>query len=128
MLAHPDQLTATLISYLDKGDINAMTRVIADLHLKPGLANKIDTQLDYFRRNAHRMRYDVYKAKGWFVGSGQVEAACKTVVAVRAKQSGMRWTIKGLDPIITLRALHQSGRDHLIWDQHLSQTYTAQAA
>ena len=128
MLAHPKELADQLIACLDRGDADAMTAHIAAMHLKPKLAARIDKQLDYFRRNATRMQYQHYKAKGWFIGSGQVESACKTIVAQRAKQSGMRWTIAGLDPIITLRTLHQSGRDHLIWDQNLYKTQRAQAA
>ena len=125
---HGDQLAAQMITCLDRGDITGMTALINQFHLKPKLAARIDKALDYFRHNAHRMQYNHYKAKGWFIGSGQVESACKTIVAQRAKQSGMRWTIAGLDPIITMRALHQSGRDHLIWDQNQSKTPTSQAA
>lgn len=128
MLARPQELADQLIACLDIGDIQAMTAVIDGLHLKPKLFARIDKQLDYFRSNAHRMQYQHYKSEGWFIGSGQVESACKTIVAQRAKQSGMRWTINGLDPIITMRALHQSGRDHLIWHQNLSQTTLPQAA
>ena len=128
MLAHPEQLADQLITCLDHGDIAAMTAIIDDYHLKPKLAARIGKALDYFRVNAHRMRYDYFRSKGWFIGSGQVESACKTIVAQRAKQSGMRWTIAGLKPIITMRVLHQSGRDHLIWGKNLSQTNHAKAA
>jgi len=128
MLTRPKELAEKLTSCLYRGDIQSMADVIAALHLKPKLAARIDKQMDYFRRNQHRMRYDHYQSKGWFIGSGQVESACKTIVAQRAKQSGMRWTITGLTPIITMRALHQSGRDHLIWDRPSPQTNRAQAA
>jgi len=128
MLARPKELADTLIGHLNRNDIAAMTATISELHLKPKLATKIDKALDYFKVNAHRMRYDYFKAKGWFIGSGQVESACKTIVAQRAKQSGMRWTIQGLDPIITMRALHQSHRDHLIWETKLYKTTQPQAA
>ena len=128
MLAHPEQLANQLIACLDRGDIDAMAKIITDMRLRPKLAARIDKQLDYFRVNAARMRYDSYEAKGWFIGSGQVESACKTIVAQRAKQSGMRWTIAGLDPIITMRALHQSGRDHLLWDENPYKTPIVQAA
>jgi len=53
----------------------------------------------------------------------QVEGSCKSIVAQRAKQAGMRWTIAGLSPIITLRALHRTtNRDTLIWGKNPSQT------
>jgi len=63
--------------------------------------------------NAHRMRYAHFKKLGMFVGSGAVEAGCKSIVAQRCKQSGMRWTVPGATGILTLRCLQASGR----WEQ-----------
>ena len=48
-------------------------------------------------------------AEGWQIGSGPVEAACKSVVSHRLKRSGMRWGVDGADAVCHLRALHQSG-------------------
>lgn len=64
--------------------------------------------LGYFRNHAHKMDYPRYRANGWQIGSGPVEAACKTVVGRRLKQSGMRWGLDGADALCHLRALHQS--------------------
>jgi hypothetical protein len=58
----------------------------------------------YFERNAERMRYPAFRHMGRFVGSGVVEAACKTVIAQRLKQSGMFWTVRGANATIALRA------------------------
>ena len=62
----------------------------------------------YFRNHAHKMDYPRYRACGWQIGSGPVEAACKTVVGRRLKQSGMRWGLAAADAVCHLRALHQS--------------------
>jgi hypothetical protein len=64
--------------------------------------------LGYFRNHVHKMDYPRYRAHGWQIGSGPVEAACKTVVGRRLKQSGMRWGVEGADAVCHLRALHQS--------------------
>ena len=131
ILSDPAAFTRQLINHLDRGDINAIVTAVADLKLDhyPGnLADRTGKALDYFTGNAHRMQYHHYREQGWFIGSGPVEAACKTIVAQRAKQAGMRWTITGLDPILTLRALTRSGRDHLIWQNTASQTHTVEAA
>jgi hypothetical protein len=64
--------------------------------------------LGYFRNHVHKMDYPRYRANGWQIGSGPVEAACKTVVGRRLKQSGMRWGVEGADAVCHLRALHQS--------------------
>lgn len=59
----------------------------------------------YFRNQHHRMDYPSYLAKGWQIGSGPVEAACKQVINQRMKGSGMRWGHQGADAIGHLRAL-----------------------
>lgn len=63
----------------------------------------------YFTNQAHRMDYPSYVAKGWAIGSGPVEAACKTVIGQRMKGSGMRWGADGADALCHLRALFKSG-------------------
>lgn len=60
-------------------------------------------EADSFRTNAERIRYRTFRAKGMHIGSGIVEAGCKTVVSTRAKQSGMRWTPDGLDALLAVR-------------------------
>jgi hypothetical protein len=79
--------------------------------------NQIDTALDYFIRNAQRMRYKVFRDLGMFIGSGVVEAGCKSLVGQRLKLSGMRWNIPGATGILTLRCHRESNRWDQIW-QH----------
>jgi hypothetical protein len=59
----------------------------------------------YFRNHVHRMDYPRYRQQGWQIGSGPIEAACKSVVAERLKCSGMRWGADGADSLCHLRAL-----------------------
>ncbi len=62
----------------------------------------------YFRNNVHRMDYPGYRARGWRIGSGPIEAACKTVIGTRMKGAGMRWKPPATDAIATLRAAYLS--------------------
>jgi hypothetical protein len=66
-------------------------------------------ELAYFRNNRHRMRYQQFAAEGLPIGSGVVEAACKTLVTQRMKLSGMRWGEDGGQAILTVRGWTQSG-------------------
>lgn len=128
ILSDPKAFTHQLIDHLNHGDIDAILAEVAALKLdgyKGKLAERTRKALDYFTSNGHRMQYHHYRANGWFIGSGPVEAACKVIVAARAKQAGMRWTTTGLDPVLTLRTLTRSGRDHTIWGNDLSQTTPA---
>ena len=63
------------------------------------------------------MRCKHFRDLGMFTGSGAIEAACKQIVALRAKQSGMHWTVEGAADIIALRCQHASGRWDELWPQ-----------
>jgi hypothetical protein len=75
----------------------------------------IHTALSYFRDHRHRMRYAALRAQNLPIGSGVVEAACKTLVSQRLKRSGMRWRHMGGQAILTFRALCQSERFERAW-------------
>jgi hypothetical protein len=79
------------------------------------LREKRDETLGYLRNNAERMDYPSYQAKGWLIGSGAVESACKTVVAQRLKLAGMRWREAGTDAVCRLRALYKSEASQWKW-------------
>ncbi len=70
----------------------------------------------YFENHAHRMDYPAYRAKGWAIGSGPIESACKTVIGKRMKGGGMRWGEDGADEMCHLRALFVSGESQ--WDAY----------
>ena len=72
--------------------------------------------MGYFENHVHRMDYPTYRAKGWAIGSGPVESACKTVIGKRMKNGGMRWGGDGADEMCHLRALFSSGQSQ--WDAY----------
>lgn len=76
---------------------------------------RVEQVLCYFRKNKARMRYAQWKREGFMIGSGVVEAACKTLVAQRMKLSGMRWSSKGAQAILTMRGWDQSDRFDEAW-------------
>jgi hypothetical protein len=75
-----------------------------------------DKVVGYFANQVHRMDYPRYQAKGWAIGSGPIEAACKTVIGKRMKGGGMRWGTDGADEMCHLRALFASGEEQ--WDAY----------
>jgi len=62
------------------------------------------------------MRYPKFRRQHLFVGSGVIEAGCKTVIGSRLKQSGMFWTARGANSIIALRCCHLNGRFEDYWE------------
>ena len=80
---------------------------------------RASAELRYFTRNRSRMQYAWYQLAGLPIGSGVVEAACKTVVGHRLKRAGMRWTRVGGQDILTFRTLVLSDRWDYFWDAHM---------
>jgi hypothetical protein len=91
------------------GDIEAVIRSLTRLR-PPGTEAKevVRKAIEYFKKNRERMRYNQFRKLGLFVGSGVVEAGCKTVMGRRLKQSGMMWTLRGANSIIALRCCQMS--------------------
>ena len=65
-------------------------------------------EFGYFRSNRERMRYGTFRKKGYHIGSGVVEAACKHVVAQRLDQTGMHWREETAEAVVRLRAALRS--------------------
>ena len=78
----------------------------------------LDTQRTFFTRNEHRMDYAHFREHGWPIGSGPVEAACKSVVKTRLCRSGMRWSRDGGQHILSLRTYVKSNRWNALWMQY----------
>lgn len=80
----------------------------------------VEKALGYFVNNADRMQYGTYRAAGYFIGSGVVEAGCKTVIGARCKQSGMFWSKPGAENILALRCILSSRRLDEFWKHRLN--------
>jgi len=99
----------------DENGTEKVIRSLAHLRDKHPARKMIARELRYFRSNRNRMRYAQMKAKTLPIGSGVMEAACKTLATQRMKRSGMRWRHAGGQAILTLRALAQSDRFDCAW-------------
>jgi hypothetical protein len=102
---------------LDKGKIEKLVLALRSIEsTNAEVLEKTRTEADYFERNADRMRYPKFRRQHLFVGSGVIEAGCKTVIGSRLKQSGMFWTVRGANAIIALRCCHLNGRFEDYWE------------
>jgi len=102
---------------LDRGKIEKLVGALRALQSRnPELTEKIRIEADYFARNAKRTRYPKFRRQHLFVGSGVIEAGCKTVVPSRLKQSGMFWTVRGANAILALRCSYLNGRFEDYWE------------
>jgi hypothetical protein len=102
---------------LDQGKIEKLVEALRSIRSShPEVAEKLRTEADYFERNAERMRYPKFRRQHLFVGSGVIEAGCKTVIGSRFKRSGMFWTVRGADAILALRCTYLNGRFEDYWE------------
>lgn len=83
-------------------------------------AAAVEKALHYFVTNVSRMQYGTFRNAGYFIGSGVVEAGCKTVIGGRCKQSGMFWSKPGAENILALRCIHSSRRLDQFWKHRLN--------
>lgn len=102
---------SAVLAELEAIDVSRRSAIVQESH-------RLHTQ--YYRHHVQRMDYPRYLANGWQIGSGPVEAACKTVVANRLKGSGMRWGSDGADALCRLRALYlsQPGQWESFWKNY----------
>lgn len=108
------------LDWLENGKIEklvAALRKLADANTNPELVKAFHLEAEYFESNRDRMRYPLFREKHLFVGSGVIEAGCKTVIGSRLKQSGMFWTVRGANAIITLRCCCLSSKFDDYWDE-----------
>lgn len=104
--------------WLDRGKIGKLVASLCAIRVADAdLAKKIRNEADYFAHNAPRMNYPLFRKQHLFVGSGVIEAGCKTVIGHRLKQSGMFWTVPGANAILALRCRHLNGRFEDYWER-----------
>jgi hypothetical protein len=105
------------LAQLDEGEVESL--LVSLRRLRPTAAQTqeaVRQAIGYFNGNRERMRYAKFRHQGLFVGSGVIEAGCKTIVGHRLKQSGMRWSLRGANAIIALRCAQLSGRWEEFWE------------
>ena len=71
----------------------------------------------YFSNNSQRMRYDLFRTRGYLIGSGTIESACKQIVTQRLKRSGAQWIVQGAVLTAKARAAWLSGSWHSLCQQ-----------
>lgn len=102
---------------------NGVAKLIAQARLEcvgKSCATEVEEELHYFEANVSRMQYGTFRKQGLFIGSGVVEAGCKTVIGARCKQSGMFWRQSGAESVLAFRCIHSSRRLESFWKERLN--------
>ena len=106
---------------LAKGNVEKIAKQAqARMPEDPEKKENAEKEIAYLMKNKQRMRYAEFRAQGLFVGSGVIEAGCKSVVGKRLKQSGMEWSVRGANAIISLRCMSISDRFEEYWESRIA--------
>jgi hypothetical protein len=92
----------------------------------PPALGVVTDSLDYLAARAGQLRYAVFRAAGYPIGSGAVESANKLLVEARLKGTGMHWALAHVNPLLALRSLACSDRWEEGWPQ-LSRQWRVEA-
>jgi hypothetical protein len=102
---------------LDEGKVEKILQQATEkLPLNSEAREKAESETAFLRKHKEMMRYADFRKRGFFIGSGVMEAGCKTVIGLRMKQSGMEWSLRGANAIISLRCVMKSGRLEDYWE------------
>lgn len=102
---------------LDQGQVDKVTEAMKKLSpLTDEAKDIVAREINFFKKNKHRMRYGEFRKQGLFVGSGVLEAGCRAVIGQRLKQSGMHWTVDGANNVVALRCSFFSNRWEDFWE------------
>ncbi len=103
---------------LDEGNVSKVIKAIKGLKSKTeSQRSVVEREIAYFNKHKYRMRYNYFRKNKFFVGSGVLEAGCKSVIGQRLKQSGMHWSLEGADSVIALRCCMYSNQWEDFWEK-----------
>lgn len=104
------------LGHLDRGRIKALVAMLRSALPRRGERRAQGVrEIGYFQANASMMRYDRFRKRGLFIGSGVIEAGCRTIVGKRLKNSGMFWSLRGANAILALGCCIRSNRFEDFW-------------
>ncbi len=106
------------------GHVAAGMRRSATLHgLDEDARQRVDGCADYLLNYKPYLRYDFYLKMGLPIATGVIEGACRYLVKDRMDRTGARWSLKGAESVLRLRALRTSGDFDAYWRFHEEQEY-----
>lgn len=112
-----DHWLKPLTQKLRQGRIHSIISELKSLKLPAKKKAEAIRVAAYLEKNKQRMRYRQFRKQGFFIGSGVIEAGCKSLIGQRLKQSGMHWSVRGSNAIIALRCCIESARFEDYWEQ-----------
>lgn len=113
---------------LKRYGVNCLIRHFECMEVSKSKRKGINKRLQYFRDHQARLQYHLYKRRGWPIGSGEVEGACKSLIKQRTDLSGQRWSPDGALNVLWVRALINDGLHDKYWASRQNRPQNKKAA
>jgi len=114
--AHQDKWVSNMKRTNPAAMLEEARAILPSLPLTPVEIELVEGEIAYFENQGQRTEYGKFRAAGYFIGSGVIEAGCKTVIGRRLKQSGMFWSQRGAEDLLSLRCLVLDPRFDEAWN------------
>ncbi len=85
--------------------IGGFKQMLSKKKLASAIRDEMEKVVGYLENNKEHMRYDICLARGYPIGSGVVEGACRNLINDRMELTGMRWSLNGAEAMIRLRSV-----------------------
>jgi hypothetical protein len=97
------------------GVLGGLKQMLSKHRLSRPRTRCLEQVIGYLERNRKHMRYEICLARGYPIGSGVIEGACRNLINDRLELTGMSWTIRGAESIMRLRAVHINKNWDAFW-------------
>ncbi|MBA7537721.1 ISKra4 family transposase ISCasp3 [subsurface metagenome] len=101
--------------------IGAIRQIMKKRGFSPSKIQKIEKLLRYYEKRKCHMKYDEYLVKGYPIGSGVIEGACRSFVKDRMELAGMRWSEIGAEKMLELRSIKVNGKWDNFWQYFVTE-------
>lgn len=95
--------------------IGGLKQMLTKQDLSGSKRHCLEQVIGYLERNRKHMRYEICLAKGYPIGSGVIEGACRNLINDRLELTGMSWTPQGAESVMRLRAVHINNHWDAFW-------------
>lgn len=100
--------------------IGGLRQILSKQELRYSQKKALNKAITYFENHRHMMAYDRYLAAGYPIATGLIEGTCGSLIKDRADRSGSRWSSKGVQAVLNLRAVTKNGDWNEYWTYYMA--------
>jgi hypothetical protein len=86
--------------------IGGLKQMLTKQEISGAKMHSLEQVIGYLEGNRKHIRYKICLAKGYPIGSGVIEGACRNLINDRLELTGMSWTPRGAESVMRLRSVH----------------------